>query len=108
VDGSVSSTKRNDVFHHFQNSRDPHVLLANAGTMAHGLNLTAASTIVWYAPTNNNDTFNQANARIVRPGQKNVTNIVHMYATPVERKTYQALRDKTKLQDIVLDLARMG
>jgi SNF2 family DNA or RNA helicase len=97
VDGSVSSTKRNKIFHDFQKERDPHILLANAGTMAHGLTLTAASTIIWYAPTNNNDTYNQANARIVRPGQTKTTNIINMYSTPVERKTYLALKEKTKL-----------
>jgi SNF2 family DNA or RNA helicase len=74
--------------------------------MAHGLTLTAASMIIWYAPTNNNDTYNQANARIVRPSQKNVTNIVHMYATAGERNTYKALWEKTRMQDVVLDLVR--
>ena len=106
VDGSTSSGRRNDIFQRFQHEKSPHVLLANAGTMAHGLNLTAATTVVWYAPTSSNDTYNQANARPVRPGQKNVTNIVHMYATAAERKTYKALLEKTRLQDLVLDLAK--
>lgn len=106
VDGSVSATRRNQIFHEFQNEKHPRILLANAGTMAHGLTLTAASMIIWYAPTNNNDTYNQANARIVRPSQKNVTNIVHMYATAGERNTYKALWEKTRMQDVVLDLVR--
>jgi SNF2 family DNA or RNA helicase len=70
VDGSVSVTQRNRIFADFRRSKDPHVLVANAGAMSHGLTLTEASTIVWYAPTNSNDTYNQANARIVRPGQE--------------------------------------
>lgn len=106
VDGSVSKNKRNQIFRDFQNSENPRVLLANAGTMAHGLNLTAASTIVWYAPISSNDIYNQANARIVRPGQTQVTNIIRMYATPMERRMYQALAEKTRLQDIVLELAK--
>jgi SNF2 family DNA or RNA helicase len=106
IDGRVSATQRNRIFHAFQHDATPRILLANAGTMAHGLNLTVASTIVWYAPTNSNDTYNQANARIVRPGQRNITNIVHLYATPAEKKIYTALKEKTRLQDVVLSLAR--
>jgi SNF2 family DNA or RNA helicase len=106
IDGGVGKGKRNQIFSDFQRNKDPHVLLANAGTMAHGLNLTAASTIVWYAPINSNDIYTQANARIVRPGQKNITNIVHMQATATEGKIYKALAEQTRLQDVVLDLVK--
>lgn len=108
IDGSTSVSKRNRIFQEFRQTKDPHVLVANAGAMSHGLTLTEASTIIWYAPTNSNDTYNQANARIVRPGQKHPTNIVHLYSTPEERKIYTALKEKTRLQDIVLELAKGG
>lgn len=106
VDGSVSSTKRNKIFRDFQQAKNPHILLANPGTMAHGLTLTAASTIIWYAPISKNEIYTQANARIVRPGQKNVTNIINMYATSVERRAYDVLDERARLQDVVLDLAK--
>jgi SNF2 family DNA or RNA helicase len=106
VDGSVSPNKRNEIFRKFQMEDSPHVILANAGTMAHGLTLTAASTIVWYAPVHSNEIYQQANARIVRPGQTKVTNIVHIQATSTERKIYAKLRDRGRMQDIVLDLAK--
>jgi SNF2 family DNA or RNA helicase len=108
VDGSVSATKRNQVFRDFQMANDPQVILANAATMAHGLTLTAASTIVWYAPVHSNETYKQANARIVRPGQTKVTNIVHIQGTPAERKIYASLRERGRLQDVVLELAKGG
>jgi SNF2 family DNA or RNA helicase len=108
VDGSVGVNKRNRIFADFRRSKDPHVLVANAAAMSHGLTLTEASTIVWYAPTNSNDVYNQANARIVRPGQNHTTNIVHLYATPEERRIYQGLKEKTRLQDVVLELAKGG
>jgi SNF2 family DNA or RNA helicase len=106
VDGRTPHGMRRDIFKRFQECKDPHILLANAGTMAHGLTLTAASTIIWYAPINSNDYYNQANARIVRPGQRNITNIVRMYATPTEKRIYDALEAKTALQDVVLSLAK--
>lgn len=108
VDGSVSANRRNEIFRQFQMERQPGVLIANAATMAHGLTLTAASTIVWYAPVHSNETYQQANARIVRPGQTKTTNIVHIQATNAERRIYATLRDRGKLQDVVLDLAKEG
>lgn len=104
VDGSTSSNKRRDIFNAFQTEADPRVLLANPAATAHGLTLTAASTIIWACPVWNNETYQQANARIKRPGQKNVTNIIHISATPVETRIYEVLRAKGKMQDAVLDL----
>ena len=106
IDGGTSSTARNRIFADFQRTPSPRILVANAGAMSHGLTLTEASMIIWYAPTTSNDTYNQANARIVRPGQKHKTHIIHVYATPEERRIYAGLKEKSRLQDIVLDLAR--
>lgn len=106
--GDVAHGKRNKVFTSFQHTKNPRILVADAGTMAHGLNLTAATTIIWYAPINSNDIYTQANARIVRPGQKNITNIIHMSATKAEEKIYKSLADQTRIQDTVLDIVRGG
>lgn len=106
IDGSVSLNNRNKIFKDFQDSAAPHVLLANPEAMSHGLTLTAADTIIWYAPIHSGETYPQANARIKRPGQKRVTNIVHIFATPTERKIYSALKDKKSFQDLVLALIK--
>lgn len=106
VDGSVSSTRRNEIFRKFQMEEEPRVIIANAQTMAHGLTLTAASTIVWYAPVHSNEIYQQANARIVRPGQTKVTNIVHIQGTQAERKIYSKLQERGRMQDVVLELAK--
>jgi SNF2 family DNA or RNA helicase len=108
VDGSVSAGKRNTIFRDFQMAKDPRILLAHPKTMAHGLTLTAATTIVWASPTTSTDFFLQANARIARPGQKNVTHIVMLHGSEVERKLYQTLKDRRKLQELVLDLVKGG
>ena len=104
VNGEVSSTQRNKIFHSFQSEKDPQVLIAHPGTMAHGLTLTTASTIIWYGPINSNETYVQANGRIERIGKKHVSNVIHIEGTELEHKMYQRLSNKQKLQGLLLDL----
>lgn len=104
VNGGVSANKRNVIFHDFQHSKDPHVLVAHPATMAHGLTLTSASTVIWYGPVTSNEQYVQANGRIERIGKKHVSNIVHIEATELEYKMYERLKNKQKLQGLLLDL----
>ena len=104
VNGEVSSSKRNDIFHNFQNEKNPHILIAHPATMAHGLTLTAASTIVWYGPVTSNEQYIQANGRIERIGKKHVSNIIHIESTDLEYRMYERLKNKQKLQGLLLDL----
>jgi len=104
VNGEVSANKRNVIFHDFQHSKDPHVLVAHPATMAHGLTLTSASTVIWYGPVTSNEQYVQANGRIERIGKKHVSNIVHIEATELEYKMYDRLKNKQKLQGLLLDL----
>jgi SNF2 family DNA or RNA helicase len=104
VNGAVSATKRNEIFNNFQKGRDPHVLIAHPGTMAHGLTLTSASTIIWYGPINHNEIYVQANGRIERIGKRNVSNVIHIEGTELERRMYERLRNKQNLQGVLLDL----
>jgi superfamily II DNA or RNA helicase len=104
VNGQVSSNKRDVIFKDFQDSKDPHVLIAHPGTMAHGLTLTTASTIIWYGPVNSNETYVQANGRIERIGKNKTSNLIHIEATALEHKMYDRLRNKQSLQGLLLDL----
>ena len=104
INGAVSATKRNVIFNDFQNSKDPRVLIAHPATMAHGLTLTSASTIIWYGPITSNEQYVQANGRIERIGKKHVSNVVHIESIAVEAKMYDRLRSKQKLQGLLLDL----
>lgn len=106
IHGGVSKFQRDEILRAFQKDLNPHVLVAQPATMSHGLTLTAASTIVWYAPIANNDTFEQACARIIRPGQLHKQLIVFIEGTPIERKWYERLQGKQKLQGTLLDLVR--
>jgi len=104
VDGSVAPTRRNQIFLSFQNERDPHVLVAHPRTMAHGLSLVAANTIIWFAPCTSNAVYDQACERVVRPGQTLPTFILHLYGSSAERRIYTALKTRKRMQDVLLDM----
>lgn len=104
VSGDTPSHERGSIFNAFQNSDKYKVLAAHPQCMAHGVTLTAATTIVWFAPTSNLETFEQANARIRRYGQKNRQQILMFQATKAERSMYQKLRSKQRVQNLLLEL----
>ena len=104
VNGAVPSKKRNVIFNDFQNETNPHVIIAHPATMAHGLTLTAASTIVWYGPITSNEQYVQANGRVERIGKRHTSNVIHIEGTKLERKMYKRLETKQRLQGLLLDL----
>lgn len=104
VHGHTPVGARNKIFRAFQEDSEPHTIIAHPGCMSHGLTLTAANTIVWVGPTNSYETYDQANARIVRPGQTSKTLIVHVVATPVERLAYRRLQERGSFQGMLLEL----
>jgi SNF2 family DNA or RNA helicase len=106
VHGQTSKSERDRIFGAFQRHPDPRVLVANAGAMSHGLTLTEATTIVWYAPVHSNETYEQACARVRRPGQTRTTVIVHIAGSDVERRVYKRLQDKQSMQGLLLDMMK--
>jgi SNF2 family DNA or RNA helicase len=108
VYGGTSKTDRDTAFWRFQNlpKSESRVLVANAAAMSHGLTLTEASTVVWVAPTTSHETFDQANHRIIRPGQKNKTLVVMLEGTPVERQIYARLQQRQAMQGLLLEAVR--
>lgn len=108
VCGETKKHERDQIFSAFQNTSEPRVLLANASTMSHGLTLTAATNIIWYAPVHSGEVYQQACARVRRPGQKKTTVIVHIAASEVERRAYARLKQKESMQGLLLDMMREG
>ena len=104
IHGDVPKKDRDVIFQDFQKSATPRVLVAHPQTMAHGLTLTAADTIIWAAPTTSLEIYQQANARITRSGQKHQTYIVHVQGSQVERHVYSRLQRKAKIQGALLDM----
>lgn len=108
VTGATPAGARNLIFGSFQREEKPRVLVAHPKCMAHGLTLTAANTIVWYTPTTSLETYEQACARITRPGQKQKSLIVHLTGTAIEAKLYKRLQKKAKLQGTLLEMFERG
>ena len=82
------------------------MLLIRPQAASHGLTLTAADTIIWYAPVTSVETYLQANARINRPGQKNAMTIVHIRGSEVEGRLYSMLRGNINNHERIIDLYR--
>ncbi len=106
INGAVSVNKRSQLVDDFQTRKDPHVLIIQPQAASHGLTLTAADTIIWYAPVTSVETYLQANARIDRPGQKNAMTIVHIKGSPVEDKLYTMLQNNIDHHEKLIDLYR--
>jgi SNF2 family DNA or RNA helicase len=104
INGSVSVNRRTDIVTHFQNNEQPKVLIIQPQAASHGLTLTAADTIIWYAPCTSVETYLQANARIDRPGQVNAMTIVHLSGSQVERRMYSLLRGNVANHTEIIDL----
>jgi SNF2 family DNA or RNA helicase len=104
IHGGTTRAERDTIFSNFQRTSDPRVLVAQPGTMSHGLTLTAADTIVWFGPAPSSEIYQQANARIARPGQKLNTLIVNIEGAPVERKAYERLEKRGNTQGLLLDM----
>jgi len=101
--GGVSKNERDRIFGEFQKGKDLKVIVAQPAAMSHGLTLTAASTIVWYSCVTSNETFEQANGRINRPGQKMNNFIIMLEGTKVEQRMYKRLKNKQKMQGALLE-----
>lgn len=104
VTGATSARDRTQIFHTFQDKSFPRVLVAHPKCMAHGLTLTSANVIVWFTPTTSLETYEQACARITRPGQKRKQLIIHLTGTPIETKLYRRLQQKKSLQGSLLEM----
>ena len=106
INGSVNPNKRTDIVNKFQTDPEPQVLIIQPAAASHGLTLTAANTVIWYAPVTSVETYLQANARINRPGQKNAMTVVHICGSEVEDRLYKMLRGNIANHEKVIDLYR--
>jgi len=106
INGSVPVAKRTDIFKRFQETDQTKVLLIQPQAAAHGVTLTAANVVIWYAPVTSIDTYLQANARVHRQGQANPTTVVHIEGSPVETKLYKMLQEKLDFHTGIIDLYR--
>lgn len=104
INGDVSPKTRDKIILDFKTQQDPHVLLCHPKVMAHGLNLTEADTLIFYAPIYSNDEFQQVTERFNRAGQTRKMTIIRIAAHPLEWDIYRMVDNKKLTQDNILDL----
>lgn len=107
INGKVPVNRRTEIVNRFQTDSTPRVLLIQPKAASHGLTLTAADTIIWYAPTTSVETYLQANARIDRAGQKNSMTIVHITGSEVEARLYRMLQKNIDNHEKLIDIYRI-
>ena len=106
IDGSVSVSRRTEIFKDFQENPNPTVLVIQPQAAAHGVTLTAANVVIWYSPVTSVETYLQANARVHRKGQINPVTVVHIEGSPVEKRLYAMLQTKLDTHTKLIDLYR--
>lgn len=104
VNGDVANGRREQIFTQFMQAKDPRVLVAHPQCMSHGLTLTEASTIVWWGPPDSLETYEQANGRITRAGQRLRQLIIRLVSCKLEQKIYRLLDTRADVQRELLDM----
>jgi SNF2 family DNA or RNA helicase len=104
IQGSVSATKRTDIFKRFQETPEPRVLVIQPQSAAHGVTLTAADTVVWWGPTASLETYAQANARVHRAGQRHPSVVIRLQGSNAEKHVYKMLDNKMDIHTKIVDL----
>jgi SNF2 family DNA or RNA helicase len=108
VNGETPQQQRAGIFAAFQRGDSLRLLIADPGTMAHGLDLWRAQTVVWYGPTDRTELYLQANARAYRPGQKHPVTVVQLVSNKLEKEIFRRLGNNERLQGLLLQMVKDG
>lgn len=107
INGEVKPKERDKIIRDFQEG-DLQVMIADPGTMSHGLDLSVSKLIVWYTLPDKTEQYLQANERIRGPRQTQPTQVAQLAATPTEREIYRRLESNESLQGVMLALVKEG
>lgn len=106
VDGSTPVKRRQEIFDRMQipGREDLDVLVAVPQCLAHGVTLTEADNVIWYAPAPSNEVYEQANARMERNGQHRHMTVTELWSHPREKEMYDVIAGRAKGQLTLLDI----
>lgn len=104
VDGDTSKDERARIFTSFQKDIDPHIVLAHPKTTAHGIEASAADTIIYAGPLYSGKQFMQSMERINSIKQDSPMMIYYIGASKLEWKRYDNMLGKKEHQDSVLEM----
>lgn len=84
------------------------VLLAHPASIGHGMNLQyGGHNLIWYSIDWGLELYRQMNARLPRPGQKHVVNIVHLVVkSTIDERILPALENKAKTEDALMEAVK--
>lgn len=104
LNGEVKPKDRDGLLLRFRDDLDTRVAVCDPQTVSHGLNqLVAATTVVWYGPTDKGELYAQGNARAHRPGQRFPVSIVQLAASALEREIFTRLETNGTMQGVLLN-----
>ena len=104
IRGDVPAYKRTSIFKQFQENVDPQVLVIQPQAASHGVTLTRANTVVWWGPTSSLETYDQANARVHRSGQKHKCTVVQLQGSDAEKHVYKLLDNRINVHTKFIEL----
>lgn len=104
VSGDTSARERADIFTMFQTTNKLKAIACHPQCLAHGVTLTEADLIIWFAPVMSLEIYDQFNRRIRRVGQKFKQLYLHYLSTPVEKKIYTMLEQHQDAQNRLLEM----
>lgn len=105
IHGGISATRRGEIFHAFQTTPDPRVLVIQDQAAAHGVTLTAADTVVFWGPVMSVETYKQCIARTDRIGQtSDQVTVVHIQGSEVEKRMFKQLEARVADHDLFVKL----
>jgi SNF2 family DNA or RNA helicase len=106
LDGSTPASRFSEIVDEFQRGMYQ-TLLCQPQSVAHGVTLTKADTIIWLSPPRSLEHFVQFCARIDRIGQKQANEVIMLQAKGTyEVKAYKRLMDKNVSQLDLLSLLK--
>jgi SNF2 family DNA or RNA helicase len=103
IHGDVSAKDRGRLIDLYERTAHPRVLAADPRTLSHGVELSAAGTVIFYLPVDSNEVYRQACDRPVHRGQTKGVSIIQLCGTPEEAKIYDRLEKRQSLQGVLLE-----
>lgn len=107
INGGTSRLRRKAILEAMRTSPHTHGLVAQPGTMAHGITLTCADMVFWFGPPDNPEYWDQGNHRAWRKGQDSPVHIWAQAACKEEADYFDVIVERGDLEQATLNMFRV-